>query len=108
VLSSGHVLLRSIIRDARNKVKKNIIVLLLFDNCLLWIILALRPIARISQHGGTKTTRGGAHFFKYNIGCIHYAATGGPNIKWEARILNGVPGTTGPLSGDGSACASSC
>jgi len=46
-----------------------------------------------NQKEGPKTRRG-RHIFK--IQYRMYAATGGPNVKWGAPILNGGSGTTGP------------
>jgi len=48
-------------------------------------LLLFRPVARISQQGAPKTTRG-ATFFKYNIGCMQQPGNqtwnGGPDFKW--------------------------
>ena len=43
--------------------------------------------------GGAKNQKGEPHLKKqYWV----YAATGGPNVKWEATISNGGPGSTAP------------
>jgi len=49
--------------------------------------------------GGAKNQKGG-HILK--IKYWMYAATDGPNVKWEGqRFQMGGPGTTGPSAGDG-------
>jgi len=70
-------------------ISTTVLPLLVFSTSVFPLDLVFfRPVVSISQQGGPKNTRG-ANF------CIKHwmcAASGGTNIKWGARVLNGVAG----------------